>query len=81
VDFREAPLETLLEMMEQDLVHNLSPEALVSYVQRCAQLRTSAQSRKQALTKAAGVEKKPKGKKDSVALAMDLLAQFKGVGK
>lgn len=78
VDFKEAPLETLLEMQERELVHNLTPEQLAAFIQRCAVLRSSAQSRKAALTKEAGVEKKTKSptKKDSVSLALDLLKQM-----
>jgi hypothetical protein len=76
VSMNDLPLD---ELLEKD-VTTMSPEELTAYVQRCALLRSSAQSRKAALVKE-GVEKqgaKPKTKKkDSVAMALAYLTQIK----
>lgn len=79
VDFKEAPLEFLLSLSDQVLVHEMTSEQLLHYIQRCALLRASAQTRKAALTKETGSEPKKKTakKKDSVDLAMELFNQIK----
>lgn len=79
VSFAEAPLEALLLGGPNDdgpLVHDMSPEQLAEYVKRCALLRSSAQTRKAEIVKAAG-GKKPSAKKSSVDLALELLLQIK----
>lgn len=75
VDFKEAPLETLLLVQEKDLVHNMSPEQLTAYIQRCNLLRSSAQTRKAALTTEKSAPKTKK-KVDNVNLALDFLKQI-----
>jgi len=74
-EWKEAPLEALLEMEEKTLVHEMEPLQLAAYIQRCATLRQSAQSRKAAATTEKSVPKKTV-KKDSVAEAMDMLKKL-----
>ena len=72
----DLPLDELLEMD----VASLPPEGQMAFVQRCALLRSSAQTRKATLVKE-GVEKlgvkKKTAKKDSVSMAMAYLSQIK----
>lgn len=62
---------------------NMSPEELAAFVQRCAVLRSSAQTRKSALTQEAtklGATRKKAVKKDSVSMALDMLRQIQTKG-
>lgn len=69
--FAETPIDELLEMSPD----KMSPEELAAYVQRCATLRQSAQTRKAALQ----TEPKAKTKKaDSVSAAKSFLDQILG---
>lgn len=68
----------MIEGILGKLVHNMTPTELVEYIKLCATMRSSAQTRRAALVREGqnlGAERKPmKGKKkDSVALAMELL--------
>lgn len=79
--FLDMPLDSLISLGEQNLVHLMCPEAQAAYVQRCNVLRSSAQTRKAALnsdaTKLGAIkEKKSKTPKDNVSMAMALLAQL-----
>lgn len=69
--FNDLPIDSVLET----LVHDLSNSELMEYVKRCALLRSSAQSRKAALSKEGGTKPK-KAAKSSVEKAMELLSQL-----
>jgi len=71
----EAPLETIV--LEDTLLHNLSPEALTAYIQRCNVLRSSTQTRKAALRQESGAQKVPRKKKSNVEMALALLEKMK----
>jgi len=72
MSFNDMPIDELLEQP----VDLMSPQQLMEYVQRCAVLRSSSQTRRATLAKEAvvnhGVKKKPL-KKDSVAQALEYL--------
>lgn len=75
---KDASVDSLLDL----LVHEMTPPQLAEYVKRLSVLRSSAQTRKAALTQEAqalGTEKKASKKtpkKDSVSEAMALLLQL-----
>jgi hypothetical protein len=73
--WNDAPLESIV--LEDQLLHNMSPEELTAFVQRCNLLRSSAQSRKASLRQESGVAKVPKKKKSNVELAMELLERLR----
>lgn len=73
--WNDAPLESIV--LEETLLHNLSPEELTAYIQRCNVLRSSAQTRKAALRQESGVQKAPRKKKSNVELALALMEQLK----
>lgn len=76
MDFSEAPLDSL---MMDPLVHEMTPEQLTNYIKACNEKRASAAARRKSLTAEAaamGVKKEKTKKKDSVALAMELLNQL-----
>jgi hypothetical protein len=75
--FTDVPLDELIDLP----VHEMSPEELAAYVQRCHLLQVSAQTRRATMRKegaALGAEKKPSKakKKNNVALAQDMLAKL-----
>lgn len=72
----DAPLDSILEAP----VHEMSPTELAEFVKTCAAMRSSAQTRKKALTTEAvslGQKKKPTKAKNNVDAAMALLNQLK----
>jgi hypothetical protein len=73
--WNEAPLEEIV--LKEPLLHEMSPEALTAYVQRCNLLRSSAQTRKAALRQESGVQKAPRKKKSNVEMALALLEKIK----
>src|SRR4030095_969939 len=73
--WNDAPLETIV--LEEQLLHNMTPEELTAYIQRCNVLRSSAQSRKAALRQESGVQKVPRKKKSNVEQALALLEKLK----
>lgn len=73
--WNDAPLEAIV--LEEQLLHNMTPEELTAFVQRCNLLRSSAQSRKAVMRQESGVSKTPKKKKSNVELAMELLEKLR----
>ena len=73
--WNDAPLESIV--LEETLLHNMTPEALTAYIQRCNVLRSSAQTRKAAIRQESGVQKAPRKKKSNVEQALALLEKLK----